>query len=50
MMSTHKTNVEYPQICSGSYLLHNKQHYNGLMTDWGLTSRANFSIEIGACK
>ena len=25
---------------TGSYLLYNELHYNGLMTDWGLEGRA----------
>lgn len=25
---------------SGSYILHNDLHYNGLMTDWGLKIKA----------
>ena len=39
---------------AGSYLLHNELHYNGLMTDWGLRTRAiRFAIsnpmERGNC-
>ena len=31
---------------SGSYLLYNELHYNGLMTDWGLSCRLSFRQAI----
>ena len=31
---------------TGSYLLHNDLHYNGLMTDWGLAFRCSYFVVV----